>query len=65
MKRIISTIARTMFGACICLALIALVFQTEAFTVLFFSSIAALLSAVMSCVIIIAGIYIVIRALFR
>lgn len=65
MKKTISTIANTIFWLCICLALIALVFQTEAFTAFFFSSIAALLSAVMPCVIIIAGIYIVIKALFR
>jgi len=65
MKKILSTVAKTIFGLCICLALIALVFQTEAFTAFFFSSIAALLSVIMPCVIIIAGIYIVIRALFR
>lgn len=61
----ISTVTKMIFWVCICLALIALLFQTDAFTAFFFSSIAALLSAVMPCVIVIAGIYIVIKVLFR
>lgn len=65
MKEMISTIAKTIFWVCMCLALIAFVFQTEAFTAILVGTIAAILKAIMLCVITVVGLYIIIKALFR
>jgi fatty-acid desaturase len=51
--------------ACILLALLAMLLQTDVLTIAFFAALRALFNAVMPCVIVIAGIYMLLKLLFR